>query len=207
MVSLVAFDFLGARVLGVRWPGLANFPEVNLRYYVRMESGGRSWRGVAFVRELVPSRLIAWVARTLYNEPYVACPMFSRVESAGHGAPGAEVRMHHEFRIGGSTHTIGAVAGESSSVPPPDSPEHWFKEHQWGFGRDRRGGALAYEVRHPIWRVRELRSWSVGVDFSRVYGEKWGFLADAEPLSVVWAVGSEIEVYPHGRAGVGGAGT
>src|SRR4051812_2159224 len=34
-VSLVAFDFLDTRVLGVPWPGYRNFPEINLRFYVR----------------------------------------------------------------------------------------------------------------------------------------------------------------------------
>src|SRR5882672_8618368 len=48
-VSLVAFDFLDTRVLGVPWPGYRNFPELNLRFYVR--HGER--RGVVFVREYV----------------------------------------------------------------------------------------------------------------------------------------------------------
>ena len=69
--SLVAFDFLDTRVLGVPWPGYRNFAEVNLRFYVR--NGVE--RGVVFVRELVPQRLVAWMARTLYNEPYAATPM------------------------------------------------------------------------------------------------------------------------------------
>ena len=34
-VSLVAFDFLETRVLGVPWPGFREFPEINLRFYVR----------------------------------------------------------------------------------------------------------------------------------------------------------------------------
>ena len=59
--SLVAFDFLDTRVLGVAWPGFRSFPEVNLRFYVRrkddgarvtpfdldtldVESLGRAWR-------------------------------------------------------------------------------------------------------------------------------------------------------------------
>ena len=57
-VSLVAFDFLDTRVLGIPWPGYRSFPEVNLRFYVR--HGDR--RGVVFIREYVPKRLIAWIA-------------------------------------------------------------------------------------------------------------------------------------------------
>ncbi|MEA5616059.1 DUF2071 domain-containing protein, partial [Nodularia spumigena] len=69
--SLVGFRFLNTRVLGVMWPGYVNFPEINLRFYVR-EVGGRGGekRGVVFVRELVTSGFVASVARGLYNEPY-----------------------------------------------------------------------------------------------------------------------------------------
>lgn len=56
-VSLVGFNFLQTRVLGVRWPGLTDFPEFNLRGYVRHVASGD--RGVVFIREIVPSRLIA----------------------------------------------------------------------------------------------------------------------------------------------------
>src|SRR5215831_17753645 len=57
-VSLVAFDFHDTRVLGIPWPGYRNFPELNLRFYVRHGAD----RGVMFVREFVAQRLVAWVA-------------------------------------------------------------------------------------------------------------------------------------------------
>ncbi len=69
--SLVAFDFQETRVFGVRWPGFTNFPEINLRIYVRFGDV----RGVVFVRELVPGRLVAAIARWLYNEPYERAKM------------------------------------------------------------------------------------------------------------------------------------
>src|SRR3954471_19004784 len=74
-VSLVAFDFLDTRVLGVPWPGYRNFPEINLRFYVRH----REERGVVFVREFVPRRLVAFLARAIYGEPYVAARMTSQI--------------------------------------------------------------------------------------------------------------------------------
>src|SRR5213075_3299402 len=51
--SLVAFDFLDTRVLGVPWPGYRDFTELNLRFYVHRGLE----RGVVFVREFVPHRL------------------------------------------------------------------------------------------------------------------------------------------------------
>src|SRR5215213_8997960 len=66
-VSLVAFEFLDTRVLGVPWPGYRDFAELNLRFYARRGEE----RGVVFLREFVPRFLIAWLARKLYNEPYL----------------------------------------------------------------------------------------------------------------------------------------
>lgn len=200
-VSLVAFDFLGTRVKGVRWPGHVKFPEINLRYYVR-EAAGQRRRGVSFVRELVPRRLIAWSARWLYNEPYVACPMRSSIQTTtlGQGPllePG--LSMHHEFRLARKAHTIRATAAAATFRPAPDSSEHWFKEHQWGFGRTRTGEALVYEVRHPHWDVHAVRTVDLDVDFDSVYGPQWAFLKDTPPIHFAWAVGSDIAVYPHGR--------
>src|SRR5687767_14202762 len=57
-VSLVGFQFLDTRVLGVSWPGYRAFPEWNLRIYVRRGDQ----RGVCFVLEFVPSRFVASVA-------------------------------------------------------------------------------------------------------------------------------------------------
>jgi hypothetical protein len=42
---------------------------------VQMELPEGWRRGVVFVRELGPRAAIAWVARSLYNEPYLSVPM------------------------------------------------------------------------------------------------------------------------------------
>src|SRR5271154_3596191 len=75
LVSMVGFLFLGTRVLGVPVLWHRDFEEVNLRFYVRRETPEGWRRGVTFVREIVPRLAIAVLARVLYNEPYVACPM------------------------------------------------------------------------------------------------------------------------------------
>src|SRR5580704_11368061 len=59
LASFVAFHFQHCRVLGVKWPGYTNFPEINLRYYATHNGE----RGVAFGREFVPQRLIAAIPR------------------------------------------------------------------------------------------------------------------------------------------------
>lgn len=208
-VSLVGFQFQQCRVFGVPWPGHTEFAEINLRFYVR--TVGSRQRGVVFIREVVPRPLIAWAARRFYNEPYVATECWGRITQDARriqaeyglvwpppmprrGAAGpAPQRTEHTFRIVGS---------KPVSRPGPTTVEHWFKEHQWGFGMrpSRQAGqpprGHAFEVIHPTWGVYPVQECRVKVDFGAVYGPDWGFLSGAEPVWTVFAAGSEIAVFP-----------
>jgi uncharacterized protein len=186
---LVAFDFRKTRVLGVPWPGYRNFPEVNLRFYVREAAGGE--RGVMFVREFVPKRLIAWVARRVYHEPYLAIPMTSRTVLNEDS-----IAVRHEFIAGGRGHSVVAVGEKTTVCPVEGSDEHFFKEHRWGFGRSPDGKCVRYEVTHPVWNCHVLRSWHADVDWAAAYGEEWDVLRGATPRSVILAEGSDVQVLP-----------
>jgi uncharacterized protein YqjF (DUF2071 family) len=192
-VSLVAFDFRDTRVLGISWPGYRRFSEVNLRFYVRR--GGE--RGVVFIRELVPLRLVAWLARVLYNEPYAAMPMTSRVTESD-----CAITVEHCLTGGDRTHSIWAIGDKPCCRPAPDTTEHFFKEHRWGFGRTRGGRTLRYEVRHDCWDTYPVRDYAIDIDWATLYGPEWAELNKATPSSVVLAGGSAVAVYPHGRVTV-----
>jgi hypothetical protein len=79
-VSVVGFNFLNTRVFGCAFPFHRNFEEVNLRFYVRHRAPEGWRRGVVFIRELVPRRFIAFIARTCYGEPYTALPMRHEIQ-------------------------------------------------------------------------------------------------------------------------------
>src|SRR5579871_1932649 len=79
-VSMVGFLFLRTRVMGLPVPWHMNFEEVNLRFYVRRRAPDGWRRGVVFVKEIVPRRLIATVARSFYDEPYAAMKMRHQIE-------------------------------------------------------------------------------------------------------------------------------
>ena len=197
LVSLVAFDFRDCRVMGVRWrvpfTRLVDFPEINLRFYVRGPRG----RGVCFIREFVSSRLIALAAKWIYNEPYAAATMTSRV-TYGEGPSNIIRRVSHEIDYRGTLHRIDVAVSAQTWMPGPDSVEHFFKEHQWGYGIDRRGRTLTYEVRHHEWAVNTVNKCEVNVNFGQLYGPQWADLASTKPISTVLAVGSAVEVYPYG---------
>jgi len=187
--SLVGFQFLKTKVLGIGWPGFRNFPEWNLRYYVRYNGE----RGVCFVREFVPSWLIATTARMIYNEPYRSARMTMDVKPASDS-----INAAYTVKWGGRVHSLRATGSQPAVRPAPDSTEHWFKEHSWGFGTSRGGKLIRYEVNHPEWDVYSVREFTADVDWALLYGPEWAVMQKAEPASVVLAVGSDVSVYPKG---------
>src|SRR5438552_16452529 len=71
-LSVVGFLFLDTRLLGLPIPLHRDFAEVNLRFYVRRKSPDTWRRGVVFIREVVPRRAIALIARACYGGIYLA---------------------------------------------------------------------------------------------------------------------------------------
>lgn len=189
--SLVAFQFLDTRVLGVGWPGYRHFPEWNLRFYARRGAE----RGVCFVREFVPQRLVAGLARLVYNEPYRAARMTMDVTDAPDAAS-----ARYTVQWGGRTHAIRAAGAKPAVRPAADGAEHWFKEHSWGYGTSRRGRLIRYEVSHPEWDVFPVTEFVADVDWGVLYGPEWAVMNDRAPESVVFAAGSAVSVYPKGGA-------
>src|SRR5262249_47897631 len=151
-------------------------------------------RGVVFVREFVPQRLIAWIARYLYNEPYHAAPITATKEISE-----TEVKLHYRLRFAGRDHDVHVTGAKPAVRPADDSVEHFFKEHKWGFGVTRSGQPLRYEVAHPVWDTFPVKEHRLDFDFAAVYGAEWDFLSGTTPYSTVLAAGSDIAVYPKGK--------
>ncbi|HEY2785783.1 MAG TPA: DUF2071 domain-containing protein [Fimbriiglobus sp.] len=186
-VSLVPFQFRNTRVFGVGWPGFQSFPELNLRFYVR--SGER--RGVCFLREYVPKWFVAWVARRIYNEPYRTARMSVDVAEKPD-----RISASYSTTVGGRLNRVWALGSTNAVRPKPESTEHFFKEHQWGFGKTRGGALLTYEVRHPVWDVYPVIDYGIDVNWEEMYGREWAMMQDRVPDFVFFAAGSEVAVYP-----------
>ncbi len=187
-VSVVGFRFLRTKVLGIGIPLHRNFEEVNLRFYVRRR-GPEGWRrGVVFVRELVPRWAIAWVARTIYGEPYTALPM-DHVIVQTNGSMAVEYRWKRDGRWESlGVHGIGA--------PQPlavGSHEEFIAEHYWGYTAFR-GGCSEYQVEHPPWRIWRGTQSYLRADVRTLYGDQFVAALSTSPVSSLIADGSEVTV-------------
>jgi len=185
-VSLVGFMFIDTRVLGFLIPFHINFEEVNLRFYVRRTLESEIRQGVTFIREIVPLPAVSLVARVAYGEPYETWDMKNTR---------GDDQIEYEWSKGGVKNRIRVSVGEDLGVPASDSVEHFLVEHYWGYTRRAATRTDEYLVEHPTWALSAASDAYIDVDFGRTYGEKFAFLTEAKPYSVLFTRGSEIVVY------------
>jgi len=184
-VSIVAFDFLDTKVKGLKIPFHVNFPEINLRFYVK----NKEKRGVVFIREFAPRFFIAYFANLFYNENYRAISMNNHLEQNG------KIFLNHTINFKGKKYQINLEAENKPYMPASDSTEHFFKEHEWGFGIAKTGETIIYKVEHPLWEVYPIVKFEHNFDFGAIYGEKWQSLNGEDPYNVAFAKGSPVKVF------------
>lgn len=190
-VSLVGFMFLNTRLLGVKVPGHVNFPEVNLRFYVRRNEGGQWKRGVVFIKEIVPKPALTFVANTIYREHYETLPMRHKWEKSDNA-----LCVGYSWKKGGKWHRF-EVTTDLDPIPIPSGSETEFiTEHYWGYARINAQRTNEYEVTHPTWEAYPLIGYQIDVDFGLVYGNDFAFLNNEKAQSVFLAEGSTITVEP-----------
>lgn len=185
-VSFVAFEFNDVCVKGFKIPFHKSFPEINLRFYVN--KNGR--RGVVFIKEFVPKYFVARIANTIYNEPYSSIKMKNTVEKENN-----EIRVKHSFCLQSEWFNIRVTAENKSMIPHHESMEHFFKEHDIGFGKSKKNKTIEYRVEHPVWEIYPNPKVESTICFEKIYGKKWAFLDAQKPFNVLLAKGSEVKVF------------
>src|SRR5881394_2217574 len=187
-LSVVGFLFLDTRLLGLPIPLHRNFEEVNLRFYVRRKSANTWRRGVVFIRELVPRRAIAVVARNFYSENYVAFPMKHEVNHVG-----LNLSAEYSWRRGRKWESLKMSAtGEPQQIPVGTHAE-FITEHYWGY-TSLRSGCGEYRVEHARWKIWNATSFELNAEIAALYGEQFVETLSQPPRSAFIADGSPITV-------------
>ena len=130
-ISLVSFRFLNTKVLGFPDFTKRNFDEINLRFYVkRLLSNGDERRGVVFIKEIVPSLLIAWTARTLYGENYIAMKLDHEITV---GQADQELKVNYRCGVTELSNEFSAVVSTLDETGEDEGLETYITEHYWGY--------------------------------------------------------------------------
>lgn len=197
LMSVIVFHFENNKLFGAipTYPA-ANFEELNLRFYVQRRVGHEVRRGVVFVKEVVPSALIAGTARLLYNEPYEARPM---THDFTHFSDEAGGTLSYGTTIGLNTVTVSATTEGARQSLTPQSIEEFILEHYWGYTKRPDGSTSEYRVAHEPWTYWRTANISLAGDISALYPERFKPFLNAQPHSTFVAKGSTVSVYAYRR--------
>ena len=189
LVSVVGFMFTHVKVLGIKWPLHTHFEEVNLRLYVK-HFDGQSWkRGVAFISEIVPRHMIAWMANGLYNEHYSAMLMRHQITETDQ-----DISVSYDWKKKGKWNNLKVKATNSPTPIQPGSDEEFIFEHYWGYNELNPKTTIEYGVEHPRWEVYPVTAVEADYDIKNLYGKAFVPYLSAKPHSVFLAKGSKVVV-------------
>jgi uncharacterized protein YqjF (DUF2071 family) len=189
-VSLVGFMFKDVRVKGFRIPYHVDFPEVNLRFYVRYREKDAWKRGVVFIREIVPRPAITLVANMLFRERYMTLPMkFSWQINED------MLHVNYSWRSAGRWNELEVRCPKTPGKLVEGTMEEFITEHFWGYSFIDKNKTGEYRVDHPRWDVYRINEYSADCDFAGLYGKEFGFLQTEKPVSVFMAEGSPVSVF------------
>ena len=127
--------------------------------------------------------MVGWVARALYNEPYITMPMRQSVD---------ESRALYQLQIDGQWQGLGVRT--AGAWRDQDEAELFITEHYWGYNTQRNGDAMEYQVEHPTWRARSIELDCLDLDIEKLYGAQWAKALSSKPDSMVFAEGSGVTV-------------
>ncbi|HZL12552.1 MAG TPA: DUF2071 domain-containing protein [Verrucomicrobiae bacterium] len=190
-ISLVGFLFQKTCICGIPIPFHRHFEEINLRFYVRRKADNGWRRGVVFLKELVPRKAIAFIARAFYNENYVALPMSHRIEKFQ-----AEIKSASYFwRFNGLENYLKVITRGQAQLLLDGSLQAFITEHYWGYARQRDGSTMEYAIEHPRWRIWEAQTAEFNCHAAGLYGESFCKFLNRPPSSAFLADGSDIKVH------------
>lgn len=190
-VSLVGFRFNETKLKGIAIPFHTDFPEVNLRFYVRRKTEEGWRRGVVFIKEIVPLPAISWVANWVYGERYATLPVKRRELQQE-----SSLLCGYDWKYRGQWNTLEAVSNGQTQPIIEGSDAEFITQHFWGYARRSGQPTVEYQVDHPLWKQYPVNEYRIQCDFGQLYGESFSFLRRCEPDSVHFAEGSAVSVFP-----------
>jgi uncharacterized protein len=188
-VSLVGFMFKRTSLFKIPIPFLGTFEEINLRFYVKRVEGDSIKRGVVFINETVPYRLVAWLANKLYKEHYIAIPTKNEIVLTG-----MSKNIKYQWKINKEWNQIAVDTVLENEHMVPGSIEEYIFEHYYGYTKINNLHSQEYKVNHPRWQVNKVTDYSIHCDFNSMYGSDFSFLGNQHPDSVIVAEGSPVTV-------------
>lgn len=187
-MSLVGFRFSKARFCGIPSPFYRSFPELNLRFYVRekIKSGWR--KGVVFIKEIVPSRLVGWVAKWLYHENFAALPIQQSIFEDSDGR-----HLEYHWKIKNQPNYFKCCYSATAELPESGSLAAFIHSHNTAYTKDN-NRTYTFTIDHPEWKIYPGLSYALQLDAGSIYGQDFSEAFKQQPLALFLLDGSKTNV-------------
>lgn len=188
-VSLVGFMFKNTRIFKVAIPLLGTFEEVNLRFYVKQTINNETHRGVVFISETVPYKVVALLANKLYKEHYIAISTKHNWEINT-----STKNISYKWSVNNKWNSMQVKANNTPKAMIKGSFEEFIFEHYYGFTKVSETVTEKYSIQHPSWMINDIAETTIECDFGDNYGADFECLNQTKPDAVFIAEGSAIGV-------------
>ena len=187
-VSLVGFMFKKTRLFEIPIPFFGSFEEVNLRFYVRRIEGKKVKKGVVFINETVPFKIVALLANKLYKEHYISIPTKNSI------SVNTNKDIIYEWKKNNAWNSISVNTETAQQKIVPDSIEQFIFERYFGFTKIDKDNSQEYKIAHPKWMTNTILNHSIKCDFGAMYGKSFAHLNNKAPDSIIMAEGSAVTI-------------
>jgi uncharacterized protein YqjF (DUF2071 family) len=187
-VSLVGFMFKKTRLFGIPIPFFGSFEEINLRFYVKRKENKKIKKGVVFINETVPFKIVALLANKLYKEHYISIPTRNSNDITDHK------NINYEWKINERWNSIAVKSDTNKYKIEHESIEEFILERYFGFTKLSPTSTQEYKIHHPKWMIHKILNTEIDCDFRSMYGDAFSELSNQKPDSIILAEGSKVSV-------------
>jgi uncharacterized protein YqjF (DUF2071 family) len=187
-VSLVGFMFKNTRLFGLPIPFFGSFEEINLRFYVKKIENRKTKKGVVFINETVPFKIVALLANKLYKEHYISIPTKNSIDIT------ENKDIKFEWKINDRWNSLVVKSDINKYKIEQGTIEEFIFERYFGFTKLSASSTQEYKIHHPKWMTHKILNSQVDCDFRSMYGDSFSMLNNQTPDSILLAEGSQVSV-------------
>ncbi len=187
-VSLVGFMFKNTRLFGLPIPFFGSFEEINLRFYVKKIENRKIKKGVVFINETVPFKIVALLANKLYKEHYISIPTKNSIDIT------ENKDIKFEWKINNRWNSLAVKSDTNKYKIEQGTIEEFIFERYFGFTKLSASSTQEYKIHHPKWMTHKILNSKIDCDFKSMYGDAFSILNNQTPESILLAEGSQVSV-------------
>ena len=180
LMSMVVFTFSKIKFFGVKIPFHQQFGQINFRFYVKSKINKN--RGVVFIKEFAPKPLIAFVANTIYNEPFY----YKRI-SRNKTISKNELTIEYAYK----NMRIQASGKKRTESFKENSLEHFIVDRYIAFVEKGEVKTYQYKITHKPWKLYKTRTINIDENILSLLPSEFkgiklisAYFVDGSPISV-----------------------